>query len=145
MHGASTSRAQAALLAPGEGIVPRRAALSQHSAEARTLRLVNGTAPRPFWQWALLGIAPGLVSDLLSWLEALSAARWRMTGLSNLLVFATLFAPLFGLAYLIMLGRRYAAQGEDRSALLFVFGFGAIDLLLWGAGCSLTWSHISVH
>lgn len=96
---------------------------------------------RPLWEWVLLAIAPGLVSDLLALL-----ARTARNDIGVTFMFAMLLMPLIGLVWLIVLGGRYVKAGMSDSALLFVFGFGLLNALLWGAGCSIILSDMgSMH
>jgi hypothetical protein len=87
----------------------------------------------------LLAVAPGLISDLL----ALLAATAGSGEIASVFMFAMLVMPLVALVWLIILGGRYVKAGMSDSAVLFVLGFGLLNALLWGAGCSLMLSPLS--
>ena len=93
----------------------------------------------PLWQWILLAVAPGLICDVLgAFRMALGQAR-DVEAIEMLILLTMLAAPLLGLAYLIVLGRRYVRAGESGSGSvwLFVLGYGFVNVLLWGAGCAM--------
>ena len=90
---------------------------------------------RPLWQWILLAVAPGLICDVLgAFRMALGDAD--VEALEMLIMLTMLAAPLFGIVYLVVLGRRYV-RAESGSVVLFVLGYGALNVLLWGAGCAM--------
>jgi hypothetical protein len=99
---------------------------------------------RPLWRWVLLAIAPGLVCNALGALS-LAAARLKLGALSELTMLALMAAPILGFMYLIFLGHRYVAAGMAESSLGFVIGYGLLNTLLWGAGCSMQLSTLKFH
>ena len=110
---------------------------------------MNQPGVRPLWYWVLKGLAPGLVSDVLSALAAATAdARDpTLSTLGSFALVATVFMPLAMLVYLIVIGRPYVRSGQSpfRSTLGFVFVYGILNLFLWGAGCTLIMSNLQFH
>ena len=92
---------------------------------------------RPLWKWILLAILPGLACNALG-LLALPGGD----DLVMIAMFAQLALPLIGLFWLIRLGRAYVGAGMGNSLFLFVFGYGCVNALLWGAGCGITLSSL---
>jgi hypothetical protein len=99
---------------------------------------------RPLWQWLLLAIVPGLMCDALGVLS-LTAHTLKLDELTGFIMVTLMAAPLLGFIYLIFLGRRYVAAGMATSPVGFVIGYGLLNTLLWGAGCSMQLSTLSFH
>ena len=110
---------------------------------------MNEPGSRPLWHWVLKALAPGLVSDVLSAFAALSAdARDPLLSTAgSFALVGALFMPLVMLVYLIIIGRPYVRSGKSpfSSTLGFVFVYGCLNLLLWGAGCTLVLSNLQLH
>lgn len=91
---------------------------------------------RPLWRWLLLAIAPGLVCDVLGAI-CLLVNDAKPNDVGSIMILPMLAAPLVGLVYLIVLGRRYVRAGMGTSVATFVIGCGLLNTLLWGAGCAM--------
>jgi hypothetical protein len=91
-----------------------------------------GSESPTLWKWMLRGVVPGLVCNVLGVLSRLGGDEIKLP-----VLFAMLAAPLFALVYLIVLGKRYVAEGLGKSVVLFVLGYGILNGFLWGAGCAL--------
>lgn len=100
---------------------------------------------RPLWQWILLGVAPGLASDVLA-AGAAAIDPQGSSDLGGLVMVALLGMPLFMLVYLIVLSKHYvAARGPQHSRAKFVIGFCLVNLFLWGGSCAMILSNLSFH
>lgn len=104
---------------------------------------------RPLWRWVLMGLAPGLLSDALSAVAALTSESndAALSDLGGIALIATLFMPPLMLVYLIILSGPYARSGKSpfRSRLGFVFAYSILNLFLWGAGCTLILADLQLH
>lgn len=102
-------------------------------------------AERPLWQWIARAIAPALACDLII---VLATAEVLPDQLAIALLYCNLFAPIFILGYIIWLSGRYAASISPLrtgARLRFALGMLALNALLWGTGCALFLSQLSVH
>jgi hypothetical protein len=98
---------------------------------------------RPLWQWVLLGVAPGSLCHLIAFLSSV-ARRTHHEALAEPALALLLLAPIVGLIYLIVVGRAYKRAGMSDSSLYFIFGYGAVNLFLWGSGCCM-YVNINLH
>jgi hypothetical protein len=107
-------------------------------------------AARPFWQWILLAVAPGLVADLAATLMALTADQRSLDELQGGLMGFLILVPLAFIPYLIVVSKPYtAAHGkfDAGSRAWFVIGFLVVNLFLWGGSCAiaLSYAHLNFH
>src|SRR4051812_29178531 len=107
-----------------------------------------GASARPFWQWILLAVAPGLVCDVLASILAALGKSSAANEFAGLVMACLLGMPLLMIPYLIVLSKHYTkarapAQAGSRSK--FVLGFCAVNLFLWGGSCVLTLSNMDFH
>lgn len=103
---------------------------------------------RPLWKWVLLAIVPSLVSAaaavfswFIYWLDP------KNDDYAEPVVVIQLLAPVFGLFYLVILSGKYTKLEayKDASRVMFVFGYGALNTVIWIAGCSLQMSRLNLH
>jgi phosphoglycerol transferase MdoB-like AlkP superfamily enzyme len=103
---------------------------------------------RPLWKWVLLAIVPSLVSAaaaVFSWFS-----HWldpKHDGYEGPMIVIQLLAPVIGFFYLIVLSGKYTKVEayKDASRVMFVFGYGALNTVIWLAGCSLQMSGLNIH
>jgi hypothetical protein len=96
---------------------------------------------RPFWQWVLLAIAPGLLADAIGAVEVLIRTGRRTQtagGFENVSIVVMLGLPIVCLIWLIVLaGHYYRGRPGDTAGAraLFVIGCLIVNGFLYGGGC----------
>ena len=107
----------------------------------------TATSSRPFWQWILLGVAPGLLGDLAAGLlSAIDDVR-GLQDLQTTLMMFLLGLPLLMIPYLIWLSKTYVESrgpmyGGSRAK--FVLGFCVVNAFLWGGSCLIVLSNLNM-
>jgi hypothetical protein len=92
-------------------------------------------------RWILLGMAPGVLSDVM-WAFALLGTRSHVELIAEIstgMIYGVWLMPLVTIAYLMSLADSYvqASASHPKTKLAFVLSYAAVDLLLWGLGAVL--------